>query len=115
VDDDLMIEPQDSAEPEAVEVSIWFVCSIERRRIFGENDGVIAQEHGRTHPVHIDDVPFSEFVDGRPNASVLGLAEYEFIRGLNEIFPDYDVLVWEARFGSPYGPTLSRCENLADR
>jgi len=109
------MEPQKSQEPETVEVSIWFVCSIERRRIFGEDTGTIEQEHGRTHPVHINDVPFTEFIDGRPNASVLGLAEYEFIRGLGEIFPDHDVLVWEARLGSRVGPTLSRCEMLADR
>lgn len=110
-----MIESRDSSDAETVEVSIWFVCTIERRRIFGEDTGTIEQEQGRTHPVCINDVPLTEFIDGRPNASVLGLAEYEFIRGLGEIFPDHDVLVWEARLGSRVGPTLSRCEMLADR
>lgn len=70
--------------------------------------GAINPEHGRTWSYKLSDVPVTEFIDGRPSGQVLEFVEREFLARIEEIFPEHDVIVWEARLGSPTGTLLSR-------
>ena len=109
-----MSEPSSSSTPpspasvKTVTVAICFVCSIERMPEFVSKKGTIAQEHGRVWTYELTDVPITEFVDGRPSGGLLEFAEREFMARLETIFPEHDVIVWEARLGSPTGTVLSR-------
>lgn len=102
--------PQTPASVETVDVTICFVCTIERKPEFTLKKGTIAQEHGKLWAYEISDVPVAEFIDGRPHGRVVEFAEREFLARLETIFPEHDVLVWEARLGSPTGTLLSRYE-----
>jgi hypothetical protein len=102
--------PQPSAAVETVTITICFVSTIERKPEFVSNKGTIAQEHGKLWAYELTDVPVTEFIDGRPHGRVVEFAEREFMARLETIFPEHDVLVWEARLGSPTGTLLSRYE-----
>jgi hypothetical protein len=105
--------PPTPAPVETVNVTICFVCTIERMPEFVLKKGTVAQEHGKVWAYELSDVPVTEFVDGRPSGRVLEFAEREFMARLETIFPEHDVIVWEARLGSPTGTVLSRYEMYA--
>lgn len=100
---------------EKIDIDIWFLCTIELRPELTVVKGVIAQEHGRACRIRLRSVPVTQVVDGRPGGRILELAELEFLRQADNLYPDHDILVWEARLGESGGPTLSRYESYASR
>lgn len=99
-----------TAAPATVDITIWFVCSLEVRPEFLLGKGSIGQEHGRAYEIKLSKVPATEFVNGLPNGSVIEFAEREFMSRLDKLFPEHHVIRWETRLGSSTGAVLSRYE-----
>jgi hypothetical protein len=92
----------------AANVEIWFICSTRpnrERRAQGESPGVHGQR--QKTKILISGVPPELITVAAPDAHIVWQAEMAFLQQQDALYPDEDVVAWEARYKSPDGLLLS--------
>jgi len=92
-----------------VEVKIWFICSLQRRRELPDSQAsLVIQLHDNATLVSLAGVPKDHLIGGILSPAVLWQAETMFLQRQGQFYPEHNVIAWEAHYHDTNGPLLSR-------
>jgi hypothetical protein len=95
-----------------MECKIWFVCTLQKRREQLANEHNFVLQSQEFTLITLVGVPRQELTDGLPSAAVVWQAEATFLQRQPDLYPEHNVIAWEARYAERDGVILSRFEVL---